>query len=324
MGQFRNWVVAAAFVALATPSHAGSLSGTYVGTGPDMAVILQLVDTGSGQLTGRYEQVRLITGPKIERFNAAVKGNVDGETIVLGLKPPELPSGGLIVSGTVAPNVLHLTGGGYGTTLTLNLSKASEEDFNSKVAALTHQEGQINTTRTIAADSKQLSDILQGMKKLNVNADADIAKLKPVEDKLRFQTQTMQAALVREQSAYPREATVALRSRLNGAIYGANGESFQFHDKLQSAHTEVANKVAAFLKAADALAKKCQSPITIDTNSDTARSWTASCSELPSITSSFKPQASRLLTSFAHLEAVWQEEEQKQREIMKLSDVAAR
>jgi hypothetical protein len=64
MGRFRNWMVVVPFVALATPGHAGSLSGTYVGMGPDMAVLLQLVDAGSGQLTGRYEQVKLITGPK--------------------------------------------------------------------------------------------------------------------------------------------------------------------------------------------------------------------------------------------------------------------
>jgi hypothetical protein len=155
MGRLKAWGIAALLLAWSTSGEAASLSGTYVGTGPDIAILLQLVDAGGGQLTGRYEHVKLLAAPKIERVNAVVKGNVDGETIVLEIKPTEVLSNGSIASGTVAPNALHLTGGGNGSTFTLNLSKASEEAFNSQVAALTNRESEINITRTIATDSKQ-------------------------------------------------------------------------------------------------------------------------------------------------------------------------
>jgi len=104
-----NWALVL-LLAGAAPAKAASLSGTYVGTGPDIAVLLQLVDAGGGQLTGRYEQVKLSSSePRLNRLDAGVKGNVDGDTIVFEMKPTEPLSGTLIISGTVAASALRLT-----------------------------------------------------------------------------------------------------------------------------------------------------------------------------------------------------------------------
>ncbi len=219
MMQFRNWTLAV-LLALSTPAHAGSLSGTYVGTGPDIAVFLQLVEAGGGQLTGRYEQVKLISGPKIDRFNAAVKGNVDGETIVLEMKPTEILSGTFIVSGTVGSGALRLTGGGYGTTLNLNLSKASEEVFNSQVVALANQVSRIDAARALAADEKDLAAISQRMAAFNSRAASELKKLPPLEERFRAQTQAMATALAQQRSIKPAD----------GGAYISNGVKRAPHD----------------------------------------------------------------------------------------------
>src|ERR1700733_6327474 len=102
MRMVSNWAIVL-ILAAATPAEAASLSGTYVGTGPDIAVLLQLVDASGGQLTGRYEQVKLSPSePRLNRFDAGAKGNVDGNTIVFEMKPSDPVTATFIISGTVA------------------------------------------------------------------------------------------------------------------------------------------------------------------------------------------------------------------------------
>jgi hypothetical protein len=323
MARLANWA-ALAVLAISTPAQAGSLSGTYVGTGPDIAVLLQLVEAGDGQLTGRYEQVKLVSGPKIDRFNASVKGNVDGNTIVFEMKPTEILSGTFVVSGTVTSNALRLTGGGYGTTLNLNLSRASEEAFNSQVAALASQESQVNAARALATDAQALEVILQKMATFNWRAADDLKKIPPVEERFQMQTKAMEAALAKQRSFFPADGNVAVRSQINGAIYRAGGESTQLHVELQSAHADFETRSVALLNEANALNKKCQSQISIDEKSKPVQTWNSICAQLPSAASNFRNQATQMLTSFAHAETTWQKEERKQQIIMKSSDVAAR
>jgi hypothetical protein len=121
---------------------------------------------------------------------------------------------------------------------------------------LTHRESEITATRAIAADSKQLGEIAQRMTAFNSRADAEIAKIHPFEEHFQMQTRAMQSALAKEQSVFPPEATVALRSQINGAIYRAGGESFQLHRSLQSAHGDFETKGSAILNDANTLNKK--------------------------------------------------------------------
>jgi hypothetical protein len=324
MGQVLNWAVAVLLAGLA-PAYAGSLSGTYVGTGPDIAVLLQLVDTGGGQVTGRYEQVKVSSSePKLNRIDAAIKGNVDGDTIVFEMKPTELLSSTSIISGTVASSVLRLTGGGNGTTFNLNLVRSSEDAFNSQVATLSDQLSKINVTRTATADSKELEAISQRMGAFNLRAESELKKIPPFEDRFQLQTKAMESALTRQRSFIPGDGSVAVRSQINGAIYRAGGESTQLHAALQSARAEFEARSVAILNEVNTLEKKCQSPISIDENSELGRTWKSGCAQLPSIATNFRIQATQMLKSFAHAETVWQVEDRKQQAIMKTSDVAAR
>src|SRR5260370_38257914 len=112
MGRSIWWAICGLVVAIC-PAHGDGISGTYVGQGQNIAVLVQLVETG-GQLTGRYEQVVLKPDGKLERMNAAVTGASDGRTVVVTIKPTELLSGTITASGTLEGSTLHLAGGGYG------------------------------------------------------------------------------------------------------------------------------------------------------------------------------------------------------------------
>jgi hypothetical protein len=86
-------------LALASPARADGVSATYVAGSEDSAILLQVVQTADGQLTGRYEQVVLQNGGKVARMVALVTGASDGHTIVVNIKPTELLSGSITASG---------------------------------------------------------------------------------------------------------------------------------------------------------------------------------------------------------------------------------
>jgi hypothetical protein len=69
-------------------------SGTYVGTVTNPAILIQVVQTGEGQLTGRWEQSILLPSGKVQVENAQITGASDGTTVVLTLKGVNVPPSG--------------------------------------------------------------------------------------------------------------------------------------------------------------------------------------------------------------------------------------
>jgi hypothetical protein len=124
---------------LSSSAYAGSISGTYVGTGLDRVGMLQLVETATGQFVGHYEETALVAGPKLESVNMAVRGNFDGSKIVLGMARPGETDNLLLFSGSLTAGVVTLTGGSGNSSATLKLSASSVEAFNSQAAALTEK-----------------------------------------------------------------------------------------------------------------------------------------------------------------------------------------
>jgi hypothetical protein len=218
-----------------------------------------------------------------------------------------------------------LTGGGYGTTLNLVLSRASEDVFNSQVAAFSYQVSKIYAVRTLASDVKNLEAISQRMTAFNSRAASELKKLPPLEERFRSQTQAMTTALAKQRSIIPTDRSAAIRGQIGVAINQAGVEFNQAHVEYQSSRTAFESTRAGLLKQADALYQKCQSPNgLIDKNSESAKTWGSSCVKLPSVVSEFKTQTSQMLSAFAHADAVWEDESRKQQTIIKSSDVASR
>lgn len=324
MIRFARWAAVVA-IAVSAPAQAASISGTYVGKGPDMAVLLQLVETSDGQLTGRYQQVRLLPGPKIDQFNATVKGSVGGETVVLEVKPTELLAGTIVMSGTIASSGLRLTGGGNGITVDLPLSKASEVEFKNQVAAFNSQISQITAARSLESDTKQLETVLKRMTAFSSRTDVELKKFPPIKERFQAQTRAMSTALTKQQSILQIDRTAVDRGQFNIAINQANVEFDQLRLSLQTARSDFEGKSGQLLQEAVSLHKKCQSPSDErESVTPSMEAWKSLCRQLPSVGKNFSLQLKRLIEAFGQAEAVWQEESRKQTLIVKSSDTASR
>src|SRR5258708_15896804 len=93
----------------AVPAWA-DMSGTYVGKGPGLAVMIQIVETSGGNFTGRYEQVVVQADGTIEDTNATITGARNGKTVVATIKTANFLAASVPVSGTLPGALLHLTG----------------------------------------------------------------------------------------------------------------------------------------------------------------------------------------------------------------------
>jgi hypothetical protein len=318
------WWLAGALIAIISPLHAGSLSGTWVASGPDIAVMLQLVDSG-GPVVGRFEQVQIASGARLERMIGAVNGNTDGETIALSIKPTEYFSGSLALSGTISSDEIRLTGGGYGRTLNLRLSKASEETFNSQVANLSNGVARTNALSNMDADAHRLEKLIDQMKSFNMKAEDELKQFPSVETLFRTQTSAMTNALSKQQSIVTSDRTAVLRGQIGGAINQAAGQAYQTHLDFQSKHSEFESRSVALLKEAAGLYHKCPSPTASPSEEDpSAKTWSATCLKTVPIFAEFRNNATETLQAFDRVEAVWQAENRKQQSIVRSSDIAAR
>jgi len=228
MQTFQRWIVFG-LLALSSPSYADGISGTYVGRGSNSVFLVQLVETNGGQLTGRYEQTLLQPNGKLEQMNASITGASDGRTVVVTIKPTELLSGSFTASGTIEGSALHLSGGGYGSTLTLNLTKSEESAFRSLVEDLTNQSHQIIATRALQEEAdrraKAQADLLtlvknltQKMTTFSATTDGALRKFAPVEERYKAITEWMRAAHARQRSIYGDGQASVARSQIGVSI----------------------------------------------------------------------------------------------------------
>ena len=61
-----------------------------MGKAPDIAFLVQMVETAGGRLTGRYEQTVLEPSGQLKQLIASITGASDGHTVVVTIKPTEL------------------------------------------------------------------------------------------------------------------------------------------------------------------------------------------------------------------------------------------
>ncbi len=154
------WLILFALMVMDMSALANDISGTYVGKGDNSVFLIQIVQTNDGNLTGRYEQVVLQPDGKLHDMNATITGATNGQTVVVTIKPSEFLAGNIATSGTIQGGLLHLTGGGSGSNLTLNLQKSDDDaEFSSHVANLTNQANQINETRRQQEAEKSAAEV---------------------------------------------------------------------------------------------------------------------------------------------------------------------
>lgn len=303
---------------IATPVRADML-GTYVGKGPTLAVMVQIVEIGGGNFTGRYSQVALQADGKIEEINATIAGARNGETVVATIKTADFFAASVPVSGTYRGGVLHLTGG---TNLVLNLSGADEADFRAQVAALTARGEQIIDARTrqqaaekqekLEADRlSRLENLANRMIAFNTKADGMLPKFAPVDQQWRGITEKMRGGLARQQSIYRGGTAAVARGQIIVALSQAAIEANQIHINVQTSYQTFDFNSGQLAREAAEANGWCQGAV------PDSRSIT--CTKFLEAQTAFAKRISGLRAAFAELEAVWKTERHEQEAIIKTS-----
>ena len=332
------WAILCGLIVSAAPALADGLSGTYVGKGGNGAFLVQIVETGDGHLTGRYEQVVLQPDGKLDDMNAAITGAADGKTVVVTIKPSEFLSSSLAASGTIEGRLLHLTGGGNGSNLTLNLLKSDEADFRAQVALLTDQGRQINEARArqeaAQRQAKAEADFLAGLQNLTqrmsaftAKADVDLGKFAPLQQRYRRITARMRTALYRERSINGNWQAAVARSQIfvaiNQTAIGAN----QINIEVQAAHQSLDFSSEGLLKDAVDASRGCASAHNDAANDpgppgEAARN--SACLRFFEAAKQFQKRVAALREAFARLNGVWTTERREQDAIVQASNAASR
>jgi hypothetical protein len=317
MGVLWQWIIFGLLAA--SPAYADGISGTYIGKGSNSAFLVQIVETTGGQLTGRYEQTVLQPSGKLDRMIAAITGASDGHTVAVTLKPTELMSGNISASGTLEGSLLHLSGGNSGSNVDLNLAKADEAAYKTEVEDLTAQGRAIIEAQAMADQLAHLNDLANRMIASSVDADAQLGKFAPIEQRYRTITQLMNAALMRQQSIYGSGQAYVARGQVGVAINQSGVEAEQLHISLQSADQDIGSKLQSLAKDAVDASSICRSA-----NLGKNDALRDTCTKFQEAGVKFKASILALSQAFNHAEKIWAEEYRKQQTIVKASDVATR
>jgi len=281
--------------------------------------MIQIVETGSGNFTGRYEQVALQADGKIEDVNATITGARNGETVVATIKTADFFAASVPVSGTYRGGVLHLTGG---TNLVLNLSSADEADFRAQVAALTARGQQITDAHArqqasekqarLEADRlSRLQNLTTRMIAFNTKADGMLPKFAPVEQQWRGITEKMRGGLARQQSIYGGGQAAVARGQITVALNQAAIEANQIHINAQTSYQTFDFNSGQLAREAAEANGWCQGA--------TPDLLSSACAKLLETQTIFAKRVATLRAAFAELETVWKAERHEQEAIIQAS-----
>jgi hypothetical protein len=309
VSRFLGWCMLYALPA--TPAFA-DLSGTYVASGPNIAVLLQIVETNGQNLTGRYEQVVLQNG-KIDDMNATLTGAVNGDVVVATLKPDVFLASDIPVSGNVQGDVLHLTGG---DGLALGLVKGEETGFRQKVSVFQEQVRQIaNEQAKAAADQERAkheadrANFVQGLIErliaFNTRAESALPKFAPAEQHWHAITEKMREGISLYQSL--NGPAIYERGQINVSLTQAAIRANQIHISANGAHQQFDTEVNELADQADQVDQWCQDP---------PGYLSSSCPQFADTRKAFKQRASELRAAFAELEGTWSNERREQERIV--------
>lgn len=323
-----NWIVRAIWMGtllLSGPAFSASLSGTYLGKGPGSVFMIQLVEGADRSLTGRYVQTTLLNTGAIQQTNASVAGTHDGSAIVLSIKPAELLSGTMTVSGTVDDVTLKLSGGGYGRTLNLQLVKGDNSQFENAIATLNLQARQIITAKAQEDLLKRIRDFKDKVNHYSTRVEQTRARLvaSPYERRYRQVTEWMGAAHNRQTAIYGGGQASVARGQIGIAINQAAIQAEQFHRETASAWQSVQAEHDLLAKSGGGISDICANA-NGQTASDLSADIQDTCSKLAEAILAIKPQADALKAIIVAGEKTWQEERKKQEQIIRAADYAVR
>jgi hypothetical protein len=321
------------FLALAACSDEASKSGAYVGSSANAEYEIQLAVSDHGAVAGRYEQTVLTPTGQVEELNGSISGQIEKETVVLNLQPAVPFAGSVALSGTLSGNILHVSGGGFGSKYDLQLSKADDQVFATAVSALKDRAQKQADDRAkaqaaqarVQKEGQAYSEVLRVTSALSAASDRYQRALQNVlrdEERFRTLTQKMSDALERERGIKGDGRASVARGQISGAISQASVGESQLHGS-EDQGVENLNTLAGELRGEIDRAKQdCAGAEANGYDPLTPEAWHDACAHFTDIFKSYQGLALKLEASLREMTAVRAAEEAKQKAIVDASNRA--
>lgn len=296
---------------------------TFVATAADAAVLLHLLETPNGHLTGWYKQVTLSGDGAIDEQDAAITGETDGRTIIISLKPDGLTRVSLTFSGTLSGDILNLTGS---PGLALLLHRSGESSFREQVALLQARAGQLITTRRHEEEAIRTATVaisfMTHLRDLITNLDAFVARADPKLNELissveRYRTiaQRLASDFARHSLEGTRGDTLA-RPRISEELSQAEKSSTQIHVIVENSHRDFLIASANLTRQVDDAVRGCETkPGRSVAGILSPRDYTSLCQALFDGAKQFRYESRRLRTAYLNAELAWQLEQGRELEL---------
>ena len=181
-----RWVIPAALAIILIGAYWTldlHLTGTFVGTGKGIVILLTTVEDISGKIRGEYREVRLNSDGSLVDTKAFVTGNGDwGAKSLTFAEFPLLPVGGT-VTGNFDGQTLRITWAGRDDVAVQTLERSSLSTYQNALEQLKSQANAIKAEKAAAEIRKQQAEKLRQFGAAVKQAVSRIETEKPKLDK---------------------------------------------------------------------------------------------------------------------------------------------
>jgi hypothetical protein len=245
-----------------------------------------------------------------------VRGVGSGSGAAIGLS---IIGGFLSVAGfAVSPSLWVLLGAGLLTGLIATHHPASAVAYPPHVlgpsASVPYSVGTPNPMDLIPAKANNL---IQRMQRFDNIADGYLNGISEAKLKYQAQTAKLNGYFQCEKNLVGYENASVSRGQLSVAISQGAVATDQFHIQIQSMLTQLGNQIAPLEQAVNALKLECQG--VSNSTSDTI-AWKTSCQDFNNTREEAGHKFDALKSGFAQLEAVYQQEHQRQENLVNASE----
>jgi hypothetical protein len=167
----------------------------------------------------------------------------------------------------------------------------------------------------------------QGLDTFSTKADAELQKFAPVEQRYRDITKRMRTAFAREQSIYGGGQAANARSQVYFTIKQASFETNQVHMSMQITLQDFESKSGRLRQESTGGGQACHGAhlaTATDPVPASQEAWNSACLGFLDVVKKFRQSALAVRGAFAHVETVWNEENNAQQEIVRVSKLATR
>jgi len=306
-----------------SPSNA---TGTYLAKFTNGLARLELVQAGDHSISGEIDWAIYDSNGKLSTRSASVSGAIDGRSLNLTFKGNGFLAGTSTGAGELGWSKLSLTGdfnGGTLTTATFEKADTSEyeadllkikSDANAIVAAKDRVEAERRLNAQKANFLNKMSSLTLRLQHFEEQADIHLQRFPKAEDAFVLITSEMQKKLDRERQLSGGRYFVT-RGQLSVSISQDSISTEQLHNGLEPLKASFRSEVLPALTEAEQIEAIC---------TDKARPayLAENCDHLSDALKSAEPKLHAFALGVDHLEEVYQQQQQKQKDIIEAANAA--